>query len=529
MNRRRVSTQVLLYFLTLMLLVIMVGCSKNDDAPPKKTYTVTFDSQLATIPANPTSITVKEIAHGWARVLTLPTPPTRTGYVFAGWWTGKGGTGYEVALGVQVYGNTTVYANWMSYSYTVTFDSQYATVPATPASITIKSPVATVVTLPTMPTRPGFAFNGWWTGMGGIGSEFTADTIVTANMTVYAYWIPDGTKGIALKRTATAYTQADLAGTWNIHFLRAGNKNKWQISTATIDSSGSANIKSCLDSSGDTSCPAAGTVQFIITANGVITAGGTNATPNTHMTMTSNKNFIVGTADSKSAGSFELWIMQKVISGITYSNADLLNQSLVGHELTVGDQNHWCYWRGTTDMNGMLTIVSKTNPFGTNTPGATGETLSVDSTGTVTGNGMYGFLSADKKTIVSVHTYTDTNGTSYDLSIIQIIGQTYIAGILPAGTYYTHMLAIGASPAPFWLHSTDTVDRGGIMTFGDWMSSNFAIANLGESYHGLISASGAVTISEMPAYNGQVSNDGKFIVATQTNATGVYSLQINTN
>jgi len=529
MNRRRISTQVLLYFLMLMFLVVIVSCSKSDDAPSKKTHTVTFDSQNATVPANPTSIKVTEMAHGWSRVVTLPTPPTRTGYTFAGWWTGKGATGTEVGLGGQVYGDPTVYAYWSSYSFTVTFDSQYADVPATPASITIKSPVATVGTLPTTPTRTGFTFAGWWTGMGGTGQELTADAIIPASLTVYAYWIPGGTKGIALKRTATVYTQADLAGTWNIHFLRTGNKNKWQIGTATIDSPGNAIITSCMDSTGETSCPDAGTLQFTIAANGVISASGINASPNTHMIMTSNKNFIVGTADNNSADSFELWIMQKVVSGIAYSNTDLENKSLVGHELTVGNQNYWRYWTGTTDANGMLTISRETDPFGTNMPGAKGDTLSVDSTGAVTGKGMYGFLSADKKTIVSVDTYKATNGTSYNLNVIQITGQTYTAGTLPAGTYYAHMLAVGASPAPFWLHSTATVDRGGIMTFSDWISSNFAITNPRENYHGLISASGTVTITEMPTYNGQVSNDGKFIVATQTNATGVYSLQISTN
>ena len=154
--------------------------------------TVTFDSQNATVPASPTSIEVIEIAHGWSRVLTLPTPPTRTGYAFAGWWTGKDGTGYQVVVGVQVYGDPTVYAYWASYSYTVTFDSQYADVPANPTSIKVVSPAATVGTLPTEPTRTGFRFAGWWTGMGGTGKELTADTIITANFTVYAYWIPQG-------------------------------------------------------------------------------------------------------------------------------------------------------------------------------------------------------------------------------------------------------------------------------------------------------------------------------------------------
>ena len=518
MNKRRISAQLLLYFFMLMFLMITLSCYSSSQ-PATNTYTVTFDSQggekIAKIQVTTSPATT---------VGTLPTAPTRSGYIFGGWYTKIAGTGTEFTASTPVRANITVYAYWHRY-YTVTYNTQKGE--SELSQVNVISPATTVGTLP-IPGRTGYTFAGWWTGVGGTGTAFTASTPVTSNIVVYAYWIGN-TKGIALKRTATAYTQADLAGTWNIHFLRTGNKNKWQIGIATIDSSGNATITSCMDSTGDTSCPAAGKVQFTIAANGVILASSTNASPNTHMTMTSNKNFIVGTTDNNNSTSFELWIMQQVVSGTTYSNADLQNQSLVGHELRVGNQNHWRYWTGTTDANGMLTISSETDPSGTNTPGATGEILSVDSTGAVTGDGMYGFLSADKKTLVSVDTYTDTNGTSYDLTIIQITGQTYTAGTSPAGTYYTHMLAVGTSPAPFWLHSTATAYSGGIMTFSDWVSSNFAITNPGESYHGLISASGTVTIIEMPTYNGQVSNDGKFIVATQTNATGVYSLQINTN
>jgi len=534
MNKRIISAQLLLYFFMLMFMMITVSCSSSDSPPATKkpptgtyTYTVTFDSQQATAEANPTSVKVTSPA---TTVGTLPTAPTRSGYIFGGWYTKIAGYGTLFDASTIVTADITVYAKWTSYSYSVSFNHE--TGDWFPETVKVTSPATTVDTLPTI-YRVGYTFAGWWTGVGSTGTEFTASTPVTSNVTVYAYWI-ENTKGIALKRTATIYTQADLAGTWNIHFLRTGNKNKWQIGTATIDSSGNATITSCMDSTGDTSCPVAGTVQFTIAANGVISASGTNASPNTHMTMTSNKNFIVGTADNNSATSFELWIMQKVVSGITYSNADLQNQSLVCHELRVGNQNYWRYWTGTTDANGMLTISSETDPSGTDVTGVTGETLSVDSTGTVMGEGMYGFLSADKKTIVSVDTHTDTHGTSYDLTITQIIGQTYTAGTSPAGTspagtYPAHMLAVGASPAPFWLHFTAAADSGGIMTFSDWLSSNSAITNHGGSYHSLVSASGTVTITEMPTYNGQVSNDGKFIVATQTNATGVYSLQINTN
>ena len=527
MNQKRISAQLLLSFFMLTFLLITVSCSSSggDSSTAVKSYTVTFDSQEATVAANPTSIVVKSSA----TTITLPTAPTRDGYLFGGWWTGTAGTGTAFNAATKVTADITVYAKWLSYSATVTFDSQGATVAAKPTSLKVASPDNRVSALPTAPTRIGYTFAGWWTGVGGTGTEFTASTIVMKSIKVYAYWIPAGTtKGSALKRTTAVYTQADLAGTWNIHFLRTGNKNKWKTGTAMIDSYGNAIMTSCMDSTGDDSCPATGTIQFTLAANGVISASGANASPNTRMTMTSNKDFIVGTADNTSASSFELWIMQRVVSGITYSSADLQNQSLVGHELRVGHQNHWRYWTGTTDANGMLTISSETDPSGTNTPGATGETLSVDSAGVVTGKGMYGFLSADKKTLVSVDTYTDTNGTSYDLTIIQITGQAYTAGTLPAGTYFAHMLAVGASPAPFRLHFTASTYNGGIMIFRDWISSNSVFTNPGENFHGWISASGTVTISEMPTYNGQVSNDGTFIVATLTNTTGVYSLQINT-
>ena len=73
-------------------------------------------------------------------------------------------------------------------SYTVTFDSQSATVEADPTSITVPSG-QTVGTLPTEPTRTNYTFEGWYTETDGGGTEFTASTAVTANITVYAYWV----------------------------------------------------------------------------------------------------------------------------------------------------------------------------------------------------------------------------------------------------------------------------------------------------------------------------------------------------
>ena len=72
-------------------------------------------------------------------------------------------------------------------TYTVTFDSQDATVEADPTSITVPSG-QTVGTLPTEPTKTDYTFEGWYTEIDGGGTEFTASTTVTANVTVYAKW-----------------------------------------------------------------------------------------------------------------------------------------------------------------------------------------------------------------------------------------------------------------------------------------------------------------------------------------------------
>jgi uncharacterized repeat protein (TIGR02543 family) len=151
-------------------------------------YSVSFNSQYATVAANPTSIKVASPA---TTVGALPAAPTRSGYTFAGWWTGIGGTGTEFTATTPVTANITVYAYWStSPVYVVTFDSQYATVEASPASITVVYPATTVGALPAAPTKLGYNFLGWYTETGGAGTAFTASTTVTANIMVYAYWGP---------------------------------------------------------------------------------------------------------------------------------------------------------------------------------------------------------------------------------------------------------------------------------------------------------------------------------------------------
>ncbi len=323
-----------------------------------------------------------------------------------------------------------------------------------------------------------------------------------------------------------AYSQADLTGTWRINMLRTGSMDGWVRATGTLDSSGLMTVSSFLDT-GNSTPPAAGSMQWTISGSGVLAESGVNAGSQVHMTMTSNKNFIAGTG---SDGSSQLRVVQKVVPGTVYSSADLQNKSFVFHQLSVGSQYKWSYGVGTIDATGLFTTTSETDPSGSVTPGAQG-TLSVASDGTVTMSSVnyVGFLSDDKKTIVG--TYTNDNGggnVQYRLMIVQITGQTYTAGPLPAESSVAHMLAGGVAPAPFWVHDTITIASGGGMTFSDWVSSNPVVTAPGTAYTGSISASGTVSIAGNSSYHGQASHDGKFTVGIQTITSGAYSLQVNT-
>jgi uncharacterized repeat protein (TIGR02543 family) len=78
--------------------------------------------------------------------------------------------------------------------YTVTFDKNGGDTEASPQTIKVTSPATTVVTLPTAPTREGYTFTGWNTAANGSGTAFTATTVVTKSITVYAQWleVPEG-------------------------------------------------------------------------------------------------------------------------------------------------------------------------------------------------------------------------------------------------------------------------------------------------------------------------------------------------
>ena len=146
-------------------------------------YRVYFSSPDATVGPSPTYIDFTYPATG-----TLPTPPTRTGYTFAGWWwTDGNGNPVEFVTGTSVTSNMTVSAQWNPIIYTVTFSSPDAT-DGNPVQTRTAAYNTTISPLPTS-ARTNCSFKGWWvTDPNGYSWQFTAQTLVTKDTTVTAKW-----------------------------------------------------------------------------------------------------------------------------------------------------------------------------------------------------------------------------------------------------------------------------------------------------------------------------------------------------
>ncbi len=167
---------------------------EQQDGGTPKTFTVTFDGNGATTAATPSDLKVTEPA---TKLTALPKDPEREGHIFKGWNTKADGTGSAFTLETEVKADITVYAQWESQTkpgatYTVTFDGNKASVEPDPKTMTVTEPATKLTALPTQPSRIGYRFMGWNTKLDGTGQEFTLDTEVKENMTVYAQWEQKG-------------------------------------------------------------------------------------------------------------------------------------------------------------------------------------------------------------------------------------------------------------------------------------------------------------------------------------------------
>ena len=158
---------------------------------------------------------------GWSSNLVYGTAivaptVTREGYLFSSWLP-------TVAATVPA-SNVTYTAQWTINQYTVTFNANGGS-GSTTRTVTSGAAVGALPML----TRKGYELVGWFTAAEG-GTAVTASTVVTANVTYYAQWMPYGGK-VKDVSFATAQTvdgvlySADgkFAGTVQ---LKAGKKDK---------------------------------------------------------------------------------------------------------------------------------------------------------------------------------------------------------------------------------------------------------------------------------------------------------------
>ena len=116
---------------------------------------------------------------------TLPIPQ-REGYAFVGWNLSVAGNGIILTKDDPVAAESrTVYSQWSTNDYTVTFNANGGETPTSSTNVTYG---ATYGDLPT-PTRTGYTFAGWYTAKsGGEKIETGATVTITKNTTLYAQW-----------------------------------------------------------------------------------------------------------------------------------------------------------------------------------------------------------------------------------------------------------------------------------------------------------------------------------------------------
>lgn len=155
--------------------------------------------------------------------LTLSsTKPTRNGYKFSKWTTGKDGSGTNYASGAtyNTNANITLYAIWKTNSsggdtttkYTVSYNANGGS--GTPSNQT-KTQGTNLVLSSTKPTRSGYTFVNWNTKGDGTGKSYApgATYSTDANLTLYAIWKTNASGGPVTKKYTIKFDANGGTGT----------------------------------------------------------------------------------------------------------------------------------------------------------------------------------------------------------------------------------------------------------------------------------------------------------------------------
>lgn len=127
-----------------------------------------------------------------------------TGYTFAGW---SDGVQTAARTDNPVISDITVTANFDSIYRTLTFDNMGSTYAA---KTVLKDAAVGAANWPADPVRAGYAFDGWYTGTNGAGTQYTSTTAIGANITVHAKW--NAITQYTIKATANSSSYGTISG-----------------------------------------------------------------------------------------------------------------------------------------------------------------------------------------------------------------------------------------------------------------------------------------------------------------------------
>jgi hypothetical protein len=328
---------------------------------------------------------------------------------------------------------------------------------------------------------------------------------------------------------APPFSQADLTGTWYVNILQTSatlsgsSEPGWIRGTATVSSSGTISIP-IMETNLGTGPGPTNVVWTIDPWTGIISeSSGTypSGNPDFHGKLAANKQLIVGTATNQNATAptMQLRVMQKLVSGVTYTTSDLTNKNFMMHQLASGINSDWGYASGSTNGSAIVTIPTLTTSTGTISGGGSIGTMSIHpGTGLVTmdtNTWFQGMMSPDKTYFVATET-DRTNSDIYRLTIVQITGQTFSTSDM-AGSWHVHGL-IGGIPA--WIYQSVSIDSLGIATITSQLTSMGTSTNLPSPATLTIDSGGNVTLISDPTFHGTLSSGKDMLVSTQTITDG---------
>lgn len=155
----------------------------------------------------------------WSMAMPTATAPSRNGYTFGGYYTNKGGAGtqyYNASMGsthtYDLSNGQSLYAKWTSAS--VILDMQGGS----DGTASINPIYNGAMPAATAPTRTGWTFGGYYTAIGGGGTQYYTKDMASAknwteatNVTLYAKW----TTTISLNMDGGANGTASTVITYN--------------------------------------------------------------------------------------------------------------------------------------------------------------------------------------------------------------------------------------------------------------------------------------------------------------------------